>query len=280
VKTITLIGAGRLATSLGHLWQHAHVLGIRDVLGRSAAASERAVAAIGAGRAVNDYAMLGPADLFLIATPDGAIARATDELLATGLIDAGSVVFHCSGAESSGLLSAARDRGAAVASAHPLTSFTGIVPPGRFAGVVCAIEGDLGATRVVSDLFSAIGGRPITLETAQKILYHAAAVFGSNYLVTLVQVALDTLGLAGIEPAVGLAMLAPLLRQTVDGVCAHGPHAALTGPIARGDAALVVRQYAALEAADAPIAALYRTLARRTAILADRADPLAEVRRL
>jgi predicted short-subunit dehydrogenase-like oxidoreductase (DUF2520 family) len=275
-QTITFIGAGRLAMSLGRLWHQGHVLTIGDVFGRSRTASTRAVAAIGAGHAVDNFADLGAADLFLIATPDRAVVSATEQLLGTGVVNSNSVVFHCSGAESSHLLDAARSRGAAVASAHPLTSFSDqLLSAGAFAGVFCAIEGDPAATAGIAEIFSAIGARPINITAEQKILYHAAAVFGSNYLVTLLQLALDGFALAGIEAAVGLAMLEPLVRQTVDNVFLREPRAALTGPIARGDLELVRRQYLSLEAANPSIAAIYRILGERTAQLAGCVNPFA-----
>lgn len=276
-RSVTFIGAGRLATSLGRLWHQGHVLTIGDVLGQSRAASLRAVAAIGAGRAVDDFADLRPADLFLIATPDRAVISATNELLGTGVVDSNSIVFHCSGAESSRLLDAARSRGAAVASAHPLTSFSGRpLSAKEFAGVFCAIEGDPAAAAALAGIFSAIGARIINVTAEQKFLYHAAAVFGSNYLVTLLQVALDGFALAGIESTIGLAMLEPLVRQTVDNVFLREPRAALTGPIARGDLELVRRQYRSLEEANPSIAEIYRILGKRTAQLAGSVDPFAQ----
>lgn len=276
MESITIIGAGRLAMSLGRLWHQGHVLRIGDVLSRSRAASERAVAAIGAGRAVADFAELGAADLFLIATPDRAVVSAAEQLVSTGIVDSNCIVFHCSGAESTGLLAAARSRGAAVASAHPLTSFAArLVTAEQFAGVFCAIEGDPSASASMHRIFAAIGAEPFHLTAEQKILYHAAAIFGSNYPVTLIQLALDTLALVGIDADRGLTMIEPLVRQTIDNVFLMKPRAALTGPIARGDAELVRRQHLALEAANSDIAAIYRILAGRTARLAERVDPFA-----
>jgi len=277
LKTITFIGAGRLAVSLARLWHQGGVLKIRDIMGSSVAAGERAVAAVGAGRAVQEYSELAAADFFLVATPDRAVTTATLHLASTGILDSTKVVFHCSGAESSDLLAAARSCGASVGSAHPLTSFAG--PPlsaESFAGVFCGIEGDPDAAVALRDIFLAIGGRPVILTPERKILYHAAAVFGSNYLVTLLETAMDAFALAGIESQVGLAMIEPLVRRTVENVFLTNPRAALTGPIARGDEELVRRQYRALYAANPSLAAMYRLLGARTALLAGRDDPFGD----
>jgi predicted short-subunit dehydrogenase-like oxidoreductase (DUF2520 family) len=97
---------------------------------------------------------------------------------------------------------------------------------------------------------------------------------GSNYLVTLLARALEVYDLAGIDRALGLVMLGPLARQTLENLLQHGPQAALSGPIVRGDAELVQRQYAALQSADPQLASLYRAFAAETARLAGRPDPL------
>lgn len=121
---MTIIGGGRLAASLGRLWSSGGILSVRDVLCRSLSDSSRAVSLIGAGRAVTKFEDLRRADLFLISTPDGAIASAAGQLIAAGFVDESSVLFHCSGAESSELLAPARRVGAAIASAHPLMTFS------------------------------------------------------------------------------------------------------------------------------------------------------------
>jgi len=272
---LTLIGAGRLAKGLGRLWSLSGTLRIVDVLSCHAQTSEAAVDSIGGGRPLTDYRLLEPADLFLIATPDRALSQAVAELAKTGLVDSNAIVFHCSGAESSALLGPARGCGASVASVHPIMSFTDKpLSAAEFAGVMCAIEGDERAVRATSQAFSAIGGRVVRIEPDQKILYHAGAVMGSNYLVTLLARALEVYDLAGIDRALGLAMLGPLARQTLENLLRDGPQAALSGPIVRGDAELVQRQYAALKSADVQLASLYRAFAAETARLAGRPDPL------
>jgi len=55
-------------------------------------------------------------------------------------------------------------------------------------------------------------------------------------------------------------MMEPLVRETVDNVFKLGTVKALTGPIARGDDAVVARQLEALAAWDARIGDIYREL--------------------
>jgi len=159
----------------------------------------------------------------------------------------GAVVCHCSGALSSSALAPARAAGAAVASAHPVRSFADpALVAAAFAGTYCGVEGDAAALAVLEPALRAAGGQSVTIAAAAKTVYHAAAVFASNYLVTLLDTALRAYQAAGISEPVARALAQPLVEETVANVFRLGPVAALSGPIARGDMATVARQQQAL----------------------------------
>lgn len=103
-----------------------------------------------------------------------------------------------------------------------------------------------------------------------KTVYHAAAVFASNYLVTLLDVAQQAYVKAGVAPELALQLLEPLVRGTADNVFKMGTTEALTGPIARGDLATAVRQYRAVRDWNAQAGSLYKLLAKMTADIARR----------
>ncbi|MBS0307453.1 MAG: DUF2520 domain-containing protein [Proteobacteria bacterium] len=271
--SLTLIGAGKLGQSLGKLWTQHHAFRLQDVLTRSQESAQRAIACIGVGEAVSDFASLRRADVYLIATPDDRILSACTALAQAGLLDANSIVFHCSGALPSSVLQPAIERGAAVASIHPIRSFA--VPEQvvqNFTGTWCGMEGDRRALDVLTPAFAAIGARLVPIKAEEKIHYHAAAVFACNYLVTLLDVARQSYQRAGIDADAVLQMMAPLVRETVENVFKLGPEAALTGPVARGDMATAERQWQAVAAADAAHGELYAQLMRLTMELAQRRD--------
>jgi predicted short-subunit dehydrogenase-like oxidoreductase (DUF2520 family) len=279
VKTLNLIGAGKLGRTLARLWTGGGTFLVQDVACRSAGSAERAVAFIGAGRPCDDMAELRLADVFLIAVPDDALIACARQLADSGLLTPDSVVFHCSGSHCANAMAAVVLTGAAVASIHPVRSFAQPEEVlGSFAGTYCGTEGDGAALSVLNPAFESIGAVLVPIEARHKLLYHAAAVFASNYLVTVIDVALKAYGAAGIPREVALPMLAPLARNALENVFADrsdarlsaGPEAALSGPIARGDMALVARQYRALREWDTETATLYRQLARRTLRLARR----------
>ncbi|MFC7299394.1 Rossmann-like and DUF2520 domain-containing protein [Herminiimonas aquatilis] len=266
--TLSIIGCGKVGQTLGRLWHDQHVIEIQDILNRSTASATNAIAFIGAGRVANNCADLHPADIFLIAAPDDQISACCAALANADCLSTNSIVFHCSGALPATILQAASARGAAIASIHPIRSFA--VPKKiihDFAGTYCGIEGDQRALDVLTPLFTAIGAQLVAIKSEEKILYHAAAVFASNYLVTLLDTAVQTYGQAGIPQGVALKMMASLVRETTENVLEVGPKKALTGPIARGDVATVLNQYRAVSKWSRRYGALYKQLGKLTSQL-------------
>jgi predicted short-subunit dehydrogenase-like oxidoreductase (DUF2520 family) len=93
-------------------------------------------------------------------------------------------------------------------------------------------------------------------------LYHTALAHGSNHLVTLVAQAMEILSDAGVaEPG---RMLGPLLGASLDNALRSGD-AALTGPVARGDAGTVRTHLTQLRATSPQVLDSYRAMARATA---------------
>lgn len=267
--TINLIGAGHVGRVLGKLLA-AHGCRIQQVLTRSAASAQQAAAFIGAGNVATAYAQLQPADVHLLAVGDDQIVPAC-AALARAVPLKGSVVFHCSGALASDQLQAARDAGALVASVHPIRSFADpAAVAAQFAGTFCGIEGDEGALALLTPALQAIGAQPVPINAAAKTVYHAAAVFASNYLVTVLDAALRAYQAAGIPEPVARQLAQPLASESMANVFRLGAAAALSGPIARGDLATVARQQQAVTAWDEPTGALYRALVAPTTDLAQR----------
>ncbi len=234
--SIAIIGCGKVGTSLGAFLYRAGYP-IAGLASRTAASVERASEVIGSGRAANDSADAAKSgEVVLITTPDDAIADACAAIAARGGFRPGHVVLHCSGALPSTLLADAAAAGAAVGSLHPLQSFAGIrVDANPFEQIIMAIEGDDHAVSSARSMADDLGAIPITIRTEGKVLYHAAAVAASNYLVTLMGMSLGMLENAGIDRQQGFSVLAPLIHGTLGNIDRVGIPDALTGPIARGD---------------------------------------------
>ncbi|MGL6070218.1 Rossmann-like and DUF2520 domain-containing protein [Craterilacuibacter sp.] len=266
MKSLNIVGGGRLGKVLGRLAVLSGAYHVTAVLCREAAHAREAAAFVGAPRALTRLAELPAADLTLLAVPDGAIAVVAAALAEARVLPAGSVVFHASGALDSVQLAPLAAQGALTASLHPAFSFA---EPERaletFGGTLCALEGDGDACGQLAMLVQAIAGEPFYLKPGGKVGYHAALSIASNYLVTLLSLAQGVVAAAGVDDATARRLLGALMTQTLGNALALGPAQALTGPIGRGDAGTVAQHLTVLEPDDG---ALYRALGLATVKLA------------
>lgn len=197
-------------------------------------------------------------DMLFITTQDGVIQQVAKELTSRGLIISGQLWIHCSGSLGSQVLRVAEDAPVKCLSIHPLQSFANVREAiNLIEGTHFGIEGEADeiAERIVRDL----GGIPHRLKTANKSSYHAGAVVASNYLVVLASLAVKLFAEAGIGSKEALQSLIPLMKGTLHNLEEVGIPQALTGPIVRGDSA-VVRGH--LQQLLPQQAALYRLLGK------------------
>ena len=125
---------------------------------------------------------------------------------------------------------------------HPLQTLTRERGPEQLDGAWGAISAETDdALARARWLAETLGLRPFEVADADRTLYHAAAVIGGNFLVTLHDVAARLLEQVGAPPEA----IVPLMTRTIE----NGFD--LTGPIARGDWTTVEAHLAALEERDA-----------------------------
>jgi len=231
---VGIIGAGTVGSTVAiKLQQRGYE--ICGVASRTQAKADLLAARVGSVSMPSEQVVY-KSRIVLITTPDRLIAPLVQEL--QEFFQPGQTVIHFSGSLSSGVMAPARLQGAKVLSLHPLQSFASIeVALNTIEGAHFAIEGDdpeLGK-RLVLDL----GGIPHLINSAGKPLYHAGACVASNYLVVLADVATRLLVEAGFAPSEALQALLPLMYGTLANLAQVGLPNALTGPIARGDSAVV-----------------------------------------
>jgi predicted short-subunit dehydrogenase-like oxidoreductase (DUF2520 family) len=207
-------------------------------------------------------------DVVIIGVPDEAIADICSKVVAARAVGSGKAVLHLSGSVSLDVLEPAGAAGATVLSLHPLQSAPDVDDAvNRFPGSAMAVTSlDDAGYRLGERLARDAGGRPLRLADERKPLYHAAAVFASNYLVVVEAVAQRLFRLTGLENTVEL--LAPLTRATLENFLSQGA-AALTGPAARGDAETIRRNLEALESQAPDAIPAYIALARAALDLAE-----------
>ncbi len=276
LPTLNLVGAGRVAQTLATLWRAQNTFAIQDVLTTSLHSAQAAVGVIGAGQAMAQMQALRDADVWMLAVPDAQLAACAQALAAAradrAIAASGApIVFHCSGAQGASTLAPLAALGWQVASAHCILSFAS-VPAAiqQFPGTPCALEGDATACDWLRPAFTAIGAQCFDVASSDKLLYHAAAVFATNFLPVLQATAEDLWQATGMPAELIPALRASLLRNAVANITTMGPQAALTGPAARGDTAAITRQGAAVTAWDTPTGAAYAALSALALRLAQR----------
>ncbi|MFN2570188.1 MAG: Rossmann-like and DUF2520 domain-containing protein [Gemmatimonadales bacterium] len=211
---------------------------------------------------------IGDVQVVILAVRDDAITPLADSLATVRAITERHVVLHLSGAQGQEALGPLVSTGAALGSFHPLQTI--VEPertPQRLTGAWVAVEGMPRAVEAGEQIAGDLGMHPFRIATKAKPIYHAGAVFASNYLVVVEAVAQRLLRHAGLSDADAWAALRPLVEGTFENLSRHEPREALTGPVVRGDTATIVRHLQSLAVDDAK---LYRALGRAALELAQK----------
>lgn len=285
--TVGIISAGRVGSALGVALERAeHVVVACSAISR--ASRDRA------HRRLPDTAVLpvdevaGRAELLLLAVPDAVLADLVSGLSATGSVRPGTIVAHTSGANGIGVLAPLADQGCIPLAIHPAMTFTGTDEdierlPDTCFGVTAADEV---AYAIAQSLVLEIGGEPFRVREDARALYHAALAHGSNHVVTVLLDAVEALrsALRGQEllgqelvddapGGIAERVIGPLARASLENAL-HRGQGALTGPVARGDAAAVATHLEALTEVEPELTQAYRANSLRTAQRAHAPDEI------
>jgi predicted short-subunit dehydrogenase-like oxidoreductase (DUF2520 family) len=180
-------------------------------------------------------------DIILVAVTDRAIIEVAESIPETD-----AIIIHPSGA-----LPALRGG----FSLHPLKSLPPAGEPSDLEGTLLVFEGN--HRDIAEQIAMKAGARFAEISREAKIRYHAGAVFGSNYIAALLDVAEELIGIGGAREDI-----AALARSAIDNWAAHTDARRFTGPASRGDADIVQRHVDALRGSP-ELAEIYRLLAAR-----------------
>ena len=273
---VGIISAGRVGTALGVALERVdHVVVACSAVSR--ASRLRAERRLADTPIVPVPDVAGNAELLLLAVPDTELPGLVSGLAATAAVRPGTIVVHTSGVNGVEVLAPLED--CIPLAIHPAMTFTGAEEdisrlPDTCFGITAVDE--VGYA-IAQSLVLEIGGEPFRVPEQARTLYHAALAHAGNHIVTVVTDALDALRaavsgdellgqqLVDNQPG-GIAerILGPLARAALENTLQRG-QAALTGPIARGDAGVVAGHLRALQSVDPQLAQAYRANAIRTA---------------
>ena len=285
--SVGIVSAGRVGAALGFALERAgHVVVACSAV--SHASRERARRRLPDTAILPVHEVAARAELVLLAVPDAELASVVSGLAATQAVRPKTIVVHTSGANGIGVLAPLTEQGCLPLAVHPAMTFIGSdedierLPDSCF-GITAA--DDVGYA-IGQSLVLEIGGEPFRVREDARTLYHAALAHAGNHIVTVVADAVESLraalwgqellGQALVDDAPGSIaerVIGPLTRAAVENTLQRG-QAALTGPVARGDADVVAAHLRALTEVDPQLAKAYRTNSLRTA---QRAHAPAEV---
>jgi predicted short-subunit dehydrogenase-like oxidoreductase (DUF2520 family) len=274
---VGIISAGRVGTALGVALERAdHVVVACSAI--SHASRQRAQRRLPDTPVISPPDVAAAAELLLLAVPDSELAGLVSGLAVTSAVRPGTIVAHTSGANGVGILAPLTPHCIPLA-IHPAMTFTGSDEdisrlPDTCFGITAA--DDVGYA-IGQSLVLEMGGEPFCVREDARVLYHAALAHAGNHIVTVLADALEALraALRGSEllgqqtiddqpGGIAERIVGPLARAALENTLQRG-QAALTGPVARGDAAAVAQHLAALDQVDPELANAYRVNALRTA---------------
>lgn len=269
---VAVIGAGTVGTAIAVLLERAghRIVGIS---GR-AETRGRASSYLPGVPFLEPAAAAAQAELVVIGTPDDVIEQTAEALAVAAAVGPGTVVTHLSGSLGLEVLRTAGEAGARILAIHPLQTFPDVdsalegMPGCPIAVTAEDDDGSLLGEQLAGD----VQGVPFRLANDLRPLYHAAAVFASNYLVTTSAIAESLFAAAGVPDA--SRAMAPLQRASLEHVEHRGSAHALTGPAVRGDAGTIRRNLEALERHAPGLVPPYVAMARATLDLAERSGRL------
>ncbi len=255
---IGVIGSGRAGSAVAAAWQRAgHP--IVGVTARSEVSQLRAAALLPGVPVVSEEEVCRDVDLILIAVPDDSLLAVMDGLVAEGHVTSAHLVVHLSGRFGIDL----GVMGPIVLALHPAMTFTGTsVDRDRLTGAPWGVTAPESMRTIAEALVIEAGGEPVWIPESARVVYHAALSIASNYLNTVVSVAMDLLAEGGVEEPARL--IGPLVHASATNALREGTHS-LTGPVARGDAQTVRAHLDVLHEQDHLVARTYALLAQLTA---------------
>jgi len=184
-------------------------------------------------------------DVIFITTQDSHIVAAAGALAKK--VMSSPIVFHTSGSYSSSILDELKKAGSRTGSVHPLVSISKPeLGPERFRNAFFCVEGDPAAVEMGKEMVADLGGRPFSIDTKFKTLYHASAVTACGHLVALFDAAVEMMTKCGLSADESKNILMPLVTSTVQNLNEQSTAAALTGTFARADIETFTRHLTAL----------------------------------
>ena len=245
--SVAIVGPGRFGTALARALLGAGYR-LSEIVSSTSRASRQSARALARLAKINTTSVTRPhldADVLWICVPDQQIEDLAEQLASLTSWKR-KIVFHSSGALTSDVLNQLRQRGAVVASVHPVMTFVhGSVP--SFKGIPFGVEGDAAAVRTARRIIADLLGESFIVEKQDKALYHVWGMFTSPLLLSLVATA-EQVGRAAGVPAKNIQKkMMPIMMRTLANYAKLGGAGSFSGPLVRGDVSTIKKHLQVLK---------------------------------
>ncbi len=216
---ITFIGYGNVAQHLIQAFLQNSEIKIHQVFLRDASKVATSRSGI---EFISEWSLLTPADIFIIAVSDDAIAEVSRQISLKN-----QLVVHTSGGVSFEEISNQNRRGVF----YPLQTFT----KGKkvdFVAIPICIETEFSADlEILKKIAKTISEKTFIINSQQRKALHVAAVFVNNFVNHLYGIGSEIC----FENQIPFSILEPLIAETASKVTRLAPKNAQTGPARRHD---------------------------------------------
>lgn len=265
---IGFIGAGKVGFSLGRYFRE-HQLDVMGYSSRTRQSAFEAANFTGTMLFEDIESIVEASDTLFLTVPDGAIREVWDYIVKLSIKN--KIICHCSGSLSSEIFEGIEAKGAFGYSVHPLYAVSDKQNSYKdLQKAYFTVEGSEGRINDIVSMIKSLGNEVQIISPENKIIYHSAAVFVSNFVVALAQTGIDLLKECGFDEANAGIALGPLMAGNMQNIVRQGPVKALTGPVERCDAVTIEQHLASLNQDDLE---LYRLLSKRLLAIAKRKNP-------
>jgi predicted short-subunit dehydrogenase-like oxidoreductase (DUF2520 family) len=178
--------------------------------------------------------------IFILAVPDSAIKPVAEKLCESEIGFDKSLFIHLSGTNDITILSSLKTKKAYTASFHILQTFPSRKRR-RIKNCYSAIETESEeAFAYLLKLSTRLQLNPFRINSVDKIIYHLAGVYASNFINSVLFQSRKLFELLNLREYSFNDLFAPLFISTIKNIAESGPAEALSGPVERGDYETVI----------------------------------------
>lgn len=265
---IGFIGAGKVGFSLGKYFS-LHGIPVTGYYSKSSESAKAAATFTNTLFFSTLEAIIHASDTLFLTVPDGEIEILWDDIKRLPIQN--KKICHCSGCLSASVFYGIEALGAFGYSVHPLYAISNKLHSyEELQRAVFTLEGSSFYLQKMKEMLETLGNAVQTISGEKKTLYHAAAVYASNQMIALANVAQNLLVNCGFSDELALQALTPLMLGNMEKLCATSPEEALTGPIERNDTTTVLHHLACLDKEEKT---LYVLLSKRLLAVARKKHP-------